>query len=536
LVSQVERVVIAVIDQGFAFANSRFFNGNQSRIEYLWEQNMQTAMPSPGLTMPFTPGFELDKTAIINAMANARAIGADEEWIYRVYGGLNFTGDSYKPLARRRTHGTHVLDLAAEGTDPTKHPIILVDMPEDAVGDPAGSTLSVQAAWGLIYILDRTEKLRNASVSEVLPVVVNLSYGPHEGPHDGTGVLEVFMDKIWQLADGSYTPLEIVLAAGNARQTRTHAAFNLRARVRKNLRWRLQPGSLSASLMEIWLPPGGGHSVTVTLTPPFISGALQPISVSPTNPGPVPGGGGLYLAEYVSATSPATADSIVLSIARTAPDPAGGWGSAVVPSGLWSVTLSSVGPMQGVNGWIKRSDTLSGRRAKGRQSYFDDRSGLRFGPNGRPLDYDPASSSYVKRLGTLSGIATGRRTRIIGGYRSSDIYPARYSSHGTRTTAVAAMQGPDWLECCEESDVLRGVLGSGTHSGSTVRMNGTSVAAPQGTRFLAQEWLATGTRPTLPPGLFVPLPLAQRPIPVMERPPALSNGLAPSRLSQPPVR
>ena len=36
--SQIARVVIAVIDQGIAFANSRFFTGVSPRIEYLWQQ------------------------------------------------------------------------------------------------------------------------------------------------------------------------------------------------------------------------------------------------------------------------------------------------------------------------------------------------------------------------------------------------------------------------------------------------------------------------------------------------------------------
>ena len=111
---QVDRVVIAVIDQGIAFANSRFFTGGVPRIEYLWQQNvLGTTIPAPGLTMPFTPGFELDKGAITNAVAAARVVGADDEWVYRNFGGLNFGVEGYKPLARRRTHGTHVLDLAA---------------------------------------------------------------------------------------------------------------------------------------------------------------------------------------------------------------------------------------------------------------------------------------------------------------------------------------------------------------------------------------------------------------------------------------
>ncbi len=59
----------------------------------------------------------------------------------------------------------------------------------------------------------------------------------------------------------------------------------------------------------------------------------------------------------------------------------------------------------------------------------------------------------------------------------------------------AARVGPDWLTCCDESDVLLGVHAAGTRSGSVVAMNGTSAAAPQATRLIATEWLGTGIRP-----------------------------------------
>ncbi len=39
--------------------------------------------------------------------------------------------------------------------------------------------------------------------------------------------------------------------------------------------------------------------------------------------------------------------------------------------------------------------------------------------------------------------------------------------------------------------MLRGVLAAGTRSGSVVPMNGTSVAAPQATRWTAEAWLRT---------------------------------------------
>ena len=54
-------------------------------------------------------------------------------------GGLGFSTGGFKALARRRSHGTHVLDLAA-GDNPAANmmnlPIIAVDMPDEAVGDP----------------------------------------------------------------------------------------------------------------------------------------------------------------------------------------------------------------------------------------------------------------------------------------------------------------------------------------------------------------------------------------------------------------
>jgi hypothetical protein len=131
----------------------------------------------------------------------------------------------------------------------------------------------------------------------------------------------------------------------------------------------------------------------------------------------------------------------------------------------------------------------------------------------------------VKRGQTLSGIATGQKTRVIGGYRNSDIYPVFYSSHGTRNLGGSPV-GPDRLTCCDESDVLPGVHAAGTRSGSVMAMNGTSAAAPQATRWIAREWLQTGGRPGLPTGLFVPTLSPGRPVPLGELLFAFGHGLA----------
>ena len=443
---KIRRTAIAVIDQGIAFANARFSIAGQTRITGLWQQDfLGTTMAAAAVAVANSPGQFLSAAAIDAATNSARANGGGDESVYRTLGGLDFGTDGFKPLARRRMHGTHVLDLATSNADVTKHPIIAVDMPEDAVGDPAGSSLAVHVFWGLVYILAQAEALRQSD--ERLPIVVNISYGPHEGPHDGSSPLEQIMDTLHQASLKSPTPLDIVVAAGNFRQSRTHAFIELVPTRRKLVRWRLQPAGLTPSMMEIWLPPGLGNGLDVTLRAPLGTPGSPSITVSPTKTHDDfkdAAGNILFAAEYVIATGGASRDHVTLSIARTALDPAGGWGQAMAWSGLWQVIFRSRSVVQlDLHAWIRRSDTLSGRRAKGRQSYFDQPDYVRFLPGGVPEQFDQASAtSVVERACTDSGIATGSHTRSIGGYVASLAHPAEYSFTGSAPERNARLGCP----------------------------------------------------------------------------------------------
>jgi hypothetical protein len=548
------RVVVAVIDQGIAFASDRFTDAaGQTRIAYVWQQAfLGRTVPAPSTTFKAAPGVELDAAAITTARSRARAIGAGDDWIYTNFGGVDFSTEGYKPLAHRRAHGTHVLDLAAGNLDlapgsanPSPHTIIAVDMPEDAVGDPAGSTLSAHAAWGLLYVMSRAEGMRNKATNETLAVVANLSYGPHEGAHDGLDLFERFMDALVVAYRTSPTPLEIVLAAGNFKQSRIHAAPQPGPGGPPPLQWRLQPGSLAPSMMEVWLSRNLVAGEAVTLQPP--TGA--PITVTSAMPrakfpaGALPGAV-QYSATYIrQKTVPGGVRRahVVLAIVRTAFDPSSGWSAPTAESGVWTVQVNAGGMT--LEAWIKRSDTQSGRRAKGRQSYFDDAAYPRFdrggssggggggaavnGRSSRPLDFDEVPrASYVARFQTLSGIATGQRTFAVGGYCESEKYPAMYSSHGTRRAGTAL----DCLAVSDDSRACRGVLAAGIMSGSIAAMNGTSVAAPQLTRLFADWRLATGAWPPNPVPGVVPLPAApsSRPIPAGELAAAAGGGLLPA--------
>jgi hypothetical protein len=522
----VTRVVIGVIDSGIAFAHVRFRNLGGTRISNLWRQDFM------GGSGPLTPGVQLNSAQI-------NAAGGDEDAVYRSIGGLSFTMGGFKSLARRRSHGTHVLDLAA-GDDPaanvTNRPIIAVDMPDAAVGDPAGSTLTIHAFLGLLHIMREAQAL--LAPGETLPVVVNLSYGPHEGPHDGTGQLEQIMDFMVSIFRASATPLRIVLAAGNYRQRRIHSQFNVLAGASARMHWRLQPCSLSPSLMEIWFAAAGAQA-TVTLTSPL----GQIVSVSPANPvARLVNAANEVLMQAQFLSAPSTGRSfVVLSTARTGSDPARSWGQAVVPSGAWTVdvTNNGNGPIS-FDAWIKRSDTPPGHPAKGRQSYFEDRSGnyqVRR-PNSRPEEFDRGGVSHIVRAGTLSGIATGAHTEVIGGYRrgdrSADRHPAPYSSAGPHSNPARPRSAPDWLESADDSIACTGVLAAGTRSGSSVAMNGTSAAAPQAARWIANEWIRTGVAPGRPP-LAPPRANPFNPIPPAEANQVVGGGLhlTPQRRGRP---
>jgi hypothetical protein len=104
---------------------------------------------------------------------------------------------------------------------------------------------------------------------------------------------------------------------------------------------------------------------------------------------------------------------------------------------------------------------------------------------------DP-QKSFIKRFGSMNGLATGHTSLVVGGYRlgaglGSSLacaQPARYSSAGTLK--------PDWIDktvdCSSMSDrsrVLPGTISAGVRSGSLSLIQGTSTAAPFVARQLA---------------------------------------------------
>jgi hypothetical protein len=178
---------------------------------------------------------------------------------------------------------------------------------------------------------------------------------------------------------------------------------------------------------------------------------------------------------------------------------------------------------------VNRDDVGIFARGKGRQSYFDDPDYPRADlvgdyQRGKPIGTRRAADSeqprpdahpLVRPQGTLNAYGFGEGTLLVAGYRASDRTPAAYSASGaaymprrSKGPDGKPLVGPDLAAVSDASPSLPGILGAGTYSGSVVRLNGTSVAAPQAVRALADEVAAGGSVETLKVRTLRPLGVA----------------------------
>jgi hypothetical protein len=478
-------VVIGIIDDGIAFAHNRVRDGTGTRIEYFWNQD---------------GGWELDKAAIDALLAGSTYGGlVDEDEVYRRTAHMNMGQPGHKPIAWRAAHGTHIMDLASgfrPAAAPADRPLICVQLPVAATADSSGATLEKYAYDALRYMIKRAGKL---------PLVVNLSYGFIAGPHDGSGFLEEAMDELIEKRARKY-PLAIVLPAGNSYLSRCHARFPLGANPdSRTLTWRIRPDDKTPSFLEIWLPHAGAPSVTVQVTSPT-GHAIAPVAAGGDDDWKVADRILCQVVYYDTVASGRNRNMILITVAPTTSLEAG---QAVAPSGVWSVLIqnATANPIDEIDAWIERDDAPYGYPVSGRQSYFDDPDYRRFDGAGRDIEDDniPMSASYVKRDGTINSIATGARTIVLGGFRRkwadrsyfssfASLVPAKNSASGRLVAPPPSVpphrDSPDAMTVSDDAPAHPGVLAAGARSGSALAMTGTSVAAPQITRWIAEQMAA----------------------------------------------
>ncbi|MFC4174196.1 hypothetical protein ACFOYU_19460 [Microvirga sp. GCM10011540] len=492
-------VIVGIIDDGLAFGHERFQRADgTTRIESVWIQDGEDDGRSG-----YGYGCMITKAEIDALLADAAQRNWDEDEFYRRAGVADFAREGRRPVARRASHGAHVMDLAC-GFAPGEAPdwrIVGVQLPTATTADSSGASLAP-------YVVDAVKHIRDAALAmaggePAPPVAINFSYGLTAGPHDGTHEIETAIDEIVRdhNAVARNRPMRVVIPSGNSHLARLHARVSFDTPDEAvELPWRVQPDDLTPSFVEIWLPPGpaGADRIALTLVTPSGEDST-PLQVKE---GQLPAlryvADGTVLCEARYHRAPAPTDRGMLFVAlKPTVRPGGAAGPRLAAeSGIWRLRLKNRGlqPGEMVEAWVQRDDAPIGYPTRGRQSYFDHACYRRYDHGGRPIEEDDISC-IVRRYGSINAIATGCETIIVGGVYRKELRPVPYSAGGPVTVPVGATQvhrdGPDALTVSDDSVAHPGVLGAGTRSGSVVVMNGTSVAAPRITRWIACE-LAAG--------------------------------------------
>lgn len=440
--------LFAVLDDGCAFANSRFRSPQGgTRLLAIWNQDPEAAgfpvdsLMGPTLLTSFNYGAQWFREDLDNMIALAQG---SQEQIYEAAG--------LPTLRRSAMHGTHVMDLLCGGLE-SDFDIVFVQFPPDALDDPSGRWLSRYALDGLHYILQHAGP-------QTTKIIVNLSWGPQTGPRDGTSVLE---REVERLVNDQAGRLFVTLPAGNSFDASAHAEVTYATGARFN--WVLPPDGHAPAFFEVRWPPGiAPEDAKLEITPP----GENPTSVTP---GPVTNRGNWYARVRTFGNS-----TKVLVVVH----PTEGFGAQVPGKhGRWLVNFPAGTP--GIGGEIHvnvaRADHNMGARRRAKASRLADEAfdmGRRLLPPSER--FGEIAQSSIRRSGTLNGIATGASTCVVGGYRFRDFRSSPYSSSGPTR---GARQGPDYSCMTDVSPVVQGIRASGVRSGTTLRLVGTSSAAPQ---------------------------------------------------------
>ncbi len=511
--------VIAFIDDGCAFAHTHFLQDDPGqpgtplpRVKRLWDMN-ERSLDSPDSAPAAYQlgetdgenGREFTDSDLKQLLVKHTHLGhIDETAVYAEF--AEGTQLKVNRLFKHAAHGTHVMDLAcgpymledtmctrfnSPAANPTwtkaqdaasTAPIIFVQLPMNTVQETTlRGTMQQDVIKALDYIIGEC-----AADAEI---VVNLSWGTLAGPHTGTNLLEREIDRLVGLLGSR---LKVVIPAGNGYQSRTHANFQLQPGQSIQLDWRVQPDDATESYLELWMQAGAKLQLDI-VTPTGralrsvqegdvefldyqtkLNGATDPIlgvCYNPALQGPLGPGNGLVLALAPTAS---------LAGVR-----------AVAQHGVWTINVTNVGAVATVvDGYIERDDDAAGTRRGARQTYFDDAKYKRFNltdTTGLALPVAPANpdDTYVRREGVFNSLATGRHAIVVGGLRESDRAYAEYSPNDDyslrpqRPGTPVARNVQLVYVVTEESRTLHGIRAAGTRSGATVRLSGTSMAAPQ---------------------------------------------------------
>ena len=239
-------VLIGIVDSGIDYENPDFRNTDgTTRILALWDQTIQNGKPPEGYHI----GTEFTSEQINEAL---RMEVREER--YRIVPSRDASG-----------HGTAVAGIAAGNGRGSKNGKYRGAAPEAGLlivkmggAGETGFPRTTQLMRGVDYIVRKAEELKK-------PVAINISFGNTYGSHDGTSLVERYLNTVserWKNV--------ICVGSGNEGTTAGHAAGEYRKGMMTEVQLAVQQREKSFSL-QIWksyvdevaitiVDPSGNHS------------------------------------------------------------------------------------------------------------------------------------------------------------------------------------------------------------------------------------------------------------------------------------
>lgn len=519
--------IVAVIDHAIPYAHPLLFGPEgHSRVAAAWLMEAPATETRPDI--PF--GVELRGPQI-----DALCCTDDPDAPYRRIGLMR--PGRCMAMAAAASHGAAVIALAA-GQDPRsaaarRHPVLAVSLPRAALAETSGSVAALFLQAAILFVLARARSLaqviaRGRSVPGQVPMVVNLSLGITAGGDDGSGPLPRLLDRIasaFHDGTGPLGPVRFVLPTGNHRHDRLRGSLHPDT----SIGWHIPPADPTANAAEIWTRPGQGPDAApvgpprVTVTTP--AGARLAVPLRAEGAGWIRDRAGRPLLRCVlqrreggrfcmtlivpptEAIRPHAGQAQVVTrwnappqdgstadgaqrAAPAAPDPV--LRCAAGLPGRWTIALDddSPGPCDIA---LHRDDRPAGLRGQGRQSRLvlpghaarrDD--GRWPGPDGDPT----TGRAVILRNGTANTYGSGVHQLRVG---------ASLARPGADVAAYCGLLADgrpgDMTAPADRSASRPGMILPGRSERMRQRLSGTSLAAPQVTRWLAAA-LAAGHCPS----------------------------------------
>lgn len=183
-------VLVAVIDSGIDYRHPWFrTSAGGSKIAWLWDQTVDGNPPEG-----FIAGSEYGREEINRALQAENAFAAAE----------------IVPSMDTSRHGTAVAGIAAQAAPESELIIVKLGRPREDNFPRTGELMQA-----VTYVIRKADEMG-------MPVAINLSFGNNYGSHDGTSILETFMNEAAQISRNV-----IVAGTGNEGASGGHTRLQL---------------------------------------------------------------------------------------------------------------------------------------------------------------------------------------------------------------------------------------------------------------------------------------------------------------------